>query len=140
MRRKCPGRGSCIPPLEHVMAGSTRKTLLLTAVSGLALVGADGLGTKVAVERSVGGFAADIGATVATVDANPLNGRIALSDAVLARDGGRLTVGRIVLRSGPALMTPALAADTVTLENVAIEIDALTYRMPRIEVAGSNLG
>jgi hypothetical protein len=68
-------------------------------------------------------------------------------DAVLVEDvtlplsdGTTIHIGRVSLASGFALVTPATAAENLTLQNVTVDAGDSTYRMARIELVGSSLG
>lgn len=54
-------------------------------------------------------------------------------------DGYAVQIGRIAANARFALATPALAAETVRLDDVVVEAGAAIYRMPRIELSGSSL-
>jgi hypothetical protein len=51
----------------------------------------------------------------------------------------RIAVLLLVAATGFGLLTPAAAAENVTLQNVTFESGDTTYRMPTIEFVGSNL-
>jgi hypothetical protein len=115
------------------------KAAFLSAVSLVALVGLALFGAKLATEWEVARLARNAGATVTGISADPFTGEVQLSDVDLPLGTGRLTVGKVALGGGLSLVTPARAAQDVTLENVTLTIGTGTYRMPRIEVAGSSL-
>ncbi|WP_188518255.1 hypothetical protein [Alsobacter metallidurans] len=76
----------------------------------------------------------------ARIDADPWSGRITLRDlAWTSPSGVTLSVGRVSLSGAQALVSPAHAADTITLENVTVEGGGATYAMKRIDVTGANV-
>jgi len=115
------------------------KAAFLSAVSLAALLGLAPVGAKFATEWEVARLARSAGATVAGISADPFTGEVQLSRLDLPLGTGHLKVGRLALSGGLSLFTPAQAAQDVTLENVTLTVGPGTYRIPRIEVAGSSL-
>ncbi|MBX3537821.1 MAG: hypothetical protein KF735_09295 [Chelatococcus sp.] len=121
------------------MARPRSKAVLLSAVSLAALAGVGAFGAKVTTERSLTAAATRAGASIGGVEANPIDGRIVLRDLHLAGTNATVTIGRVSTTGGPALITPALAAEDVTLENVTLIFGPFRYIIPRMTVVGSNL-
>jgi hypothetical protein len=115
------------------------KAPLLSAVSFAALVGLAPWGAKLATEWELARLAHQAGATVADISADPFTGRVTLGGLILPVGTGRLAVGKVALGGGFALFPPAQAAEDVTLENVTLTFGPATYRIARVEVAGSSL-
>lgn len=57
----------------------------------------------------------------------------------VASDAASIKIGGITLQTSFGLLTPAAAAENVTLQNVTFESGDTSYRMPTIEFVGSNL-
>lgn len=116
-----------------------RKRVLLATVA-MAGLGLAAGGAKLAAERDIGHLVAARGASLSAVDVS-LTGRLTLTGLRLPlAGGGVLSIGRVRLPGGPALVSPAFAAEDVVLENISIDAGLLTVRMPRVEATASSLG
>jgi hypothetical protein len=115
------------------------QALFLSVVSLAALVGLAPLGAKLVTEWEVARLARSAGATVADINADPFTGQVTLRGLALRVGTGRMAVGEVALGGGFGLFPPAQAAEDVTLDNVLLTFGPATYRIPRVEVAGSSL-
>ena len=80
------------------------------------------------------------GASIGQLEIAAVDGRVALRDITLPLgDGATMRIGQLRLPSGFSLVTPALAAENVTLRDVMINIGGTSYRMREVEIAGSAL-
>ncbi len=121
------------------MTSRKMKNKLLCAVSALAFVAAATVAGTRFVEHRIATAAAAAGVQIGKVDANLLTGRVALTDVTAAAGSGRLNVGSLTVNAGPALISAALAAENVTLNDVTLGVDYITYRIPRVDVTASSL-
>jgi hypothetical protein len=121
------------------MTSRKMKNKLLCAVSALAFVAAATVAGTRFVEHRIATAAAAAGVQIGKVDANLLTGRVALTDVTAAAGSGRLNVGSLTIHAGPALISAALAAENVTLNDVTLGVDYITYRIPRVDVTASSL-
>jgi hypothetical protein len=75
---------------------------------------------------------------IAGTRGDPGTGDFALDGVMFRLPGGEtIRIGRVEF---PSLITPALAADNITLSNVSIEAGGIIYRAPTIDIVGSSLG
>jgi hypothetical protein len=96
-------------------------------------LGASGL-MRAEVARALPGSA-----HVSGIDADPWSGRISLTGLVWrGPDGSSVSVSRISLAEGIALVSPARAADPLVLEDVKVEAGGASYTMKRIELTGAS--
>lgn len=122
------------------MSPRTRRRLFLSAGAGLALLWAALASIDLVLTARIKREAVQVGGRVGHVAASPLTGRVVLHDLALPIGDGLLRVGRIPFGSDLALVSPAFAAQNVTLADISVETSVATYRMPRVEVTGSSLG
>lgn len=92
-----------------------------------------GLGSR---RFRVVGIAALAGLAIAAGGVAPVWRDVTLTNA----DGARVTIGAIRLGASPIGAAFAQDAQTIALENVVLELGLSTYRLPRIEFAGTSLG
>jgi hypothetical protein len=121
------------------MTSRKMKNKLSCAVSALAFVAAATVAGTRFVEHRIATAAAAAGVQIGKVDANLLSGRVALTDVTAAAGSSRLNVGSLTIHAGPALISAALAAENVTLNDVTLGVDYITYRIPRVDVTASSL-
>lgn len=118
----------------------SKQRVRLCAAAGLVLFVAGAAAIDVLVTVAIKREATAAGGSVGRVTADPFSGRVVLNDVDIPVGAGHVRIGWIALSSGPALVTPALAAESVTLDDVVVETGLATYRMPKIEVRGSSVG
>lgn len=81
----------------------------------------------------------DQGVSGGAVSLDPWSGRARISGLRLNLGGGRLDIGSVTVPTIFALVTPALAAQDVELENLSFTSASTTARMPRVRLSGVNL-
>ncbi|GGC69269.1 hypothetical protein [Chelatococcus reniformis] len=114
-----------------------RRAVVLLATTALAgLVAAGGAWwSAYQVHTALGG----LGARAGSVIADPLSGRVRLTDVVSAAGGFRMRAGAISLQGGFALVPAAAAADPLIVNDVTVDAGDLAFRIPRIEVSGGSV-
>lgn len=76
-----------------------------------------------------------------SVEVDPWSGRVAVRGLTLASgDGLVVRAGLVRLAGTTALVSPALAAGNVTVENLSIGWNKMTYSLPRLDVVSSSVG
>jgi hypothetical protein len=98
------------------------------------------IGARLQVETVAAGIEAD-GAKVSygDVSVDVLTGRIALAGLRIEDpSGANIAVGRLALDGGWSLVTPALAAGDVTLDDVTVEFGNQTYQIKSLTVSGTS--
>jgi hypothetical protein len=125
---------------ENAMTRRATKRVLLATVSTVVLAGSLGAGATWLAEAEIARTARHAGVAVGGVAVDVASGRVVLTDVQASLGGvGTLHIGRVAGTGGPALLTPAAAADAVSLSDLRIDAGSLVYRIAKIEVTGSSL-
>ena len=80
------------------------------------------------------------GAEIGHISANPIDGRVTITGIRLPlADGIVLRIGELTSQTSFALVTPAFAAEDLTLKNVSVDAGGISYLVPEIGFVGSSL-
>ena len=132
MRRKA-GRSSF---RKHATLAAGATAALVVAHAGTSWAIRSGVDARLAAMASAG-----LSVSREAVEVDPWSGRVTVRGLALASaDGNTVKAGLIRLAGTTALVSPALAAGNVTVENLTISWNKLTYSLPRLEVVGSSVG
>ena len=133
-----PGPAGAPPPrARHVSAFR-----LLAAAGGIAAA------TVAAHEVAAAALAASAravldraGITHGSVAADPVSGRLVLSGlGWTGLDGTRISIGKVALNTGAALVTPAQASDALRFEALKVTTADGSWTIPRLDVVGAAMG
>jgi len=81
------------------------------------------------------------GITHGSVAADPVSGRLVLSGlGWTGRDGTRISIGKVALNTGAALVSPAQASDALRFEALKVTTADASWTIPRLDVVGAAMG
>ena len=132
-----PGPAGAPPPrARHVSAFR-----LLAAAGGIAAA------TVAAHEVAAAALAASTravldraGITHGSVAADPVSGRLVLSGlGWTGSDGTRISIGKVALNTGAAMVSPAQAADALRFEALKVTTADGSWTIPRLDVVGATM-
>jgi hypothetical protein len=117
-----------------IAAGAT--AVVVAAHAGVTLAVRSGVDARLAAMAGP-----DLTVTRDAVEVDPWSGRITVRGLSLASsDGNSVRASLVRLAGTTALVSPALAAGNVTVENLSIAWNKVTYALPRLDVVGSSVG